>query len=976
MHFLRISLSVLFVSAVFFLHAQQGIVRGTVFDDATGEYLPGVSILAEGTTTGTLTDLDGKFNLVIEPGTYNIRVSFISYQTIVVSDVVVKDGDVNVLKDLRLLEETFDLNEVVITAQATRNTETALLTIKKKSANVIDGISNATFKKTGDSDAASSIKRVPGISVEGGKYVFVRGLGDRYTKTILNGLDIPGLDPDRNTLQIDIFPTNIIDNILVYKSFTADLPADFTGGVIDINLRDFPERKKASISVAAQYNPNMHFNSNNLIYHGGGLDWLGMDDGTRDIPATENIPAFIDVLGNPTSTEGQRFREILEGFNPNLAAFKKMSFMDYSLSASFGNQFVLPKVTLGYDVALSYRNITEFFEGAIFARYGLKGDPDSLQMEMREFQEGDYGTNAVLWNAMAGFAVKTQKSKFRLTFLHIQNGESEAGIFDYQGNDQGSVFDAFQHNLAYGERTLTNALLAGKHSFPTSKWTIEWKVSPTRSILYEPDIRFTRYRVDQGNLTIGTESGFPERIWRDLEEVNLGSVAHVTKEFDINDNAAKLQFGGGYTFKERDYVIYNYALNLRSVPLTGDPNELFWDENLWTLGGYPPTDPANNTKGTTYEARFIPNNPNQFNSKVNAYSAYVQFDFFIVKKLKTIIGVRMENYVQRYTGTDQLLTRVLDNDVVLDDLDFFPTLNLIYNINNRMNLRFSFASTIARPSFKELSYAEIYDPITGRTFVGGLFEDANRDPENPENDVVYWDGNLVSTNILNFDLRWEFFQEGGRMFSLSAFYKSFDKPIEIVQYATQTGSFQPRNVGDGELFGGELEFRQNFEFISEAMSFMSIVANFSYIYSRIEMSPTEYESRVNNARTGQTIDRYREMAGQAPYLINIGLTYAGQERGWWNGFEAGLFYNVQGPTLIFVGIVDRPDIYTNPFNSLNLNLTKAFGKDQRYQVGLRISNMLNDVREEVFQSFGSSDEYFTRLAPGYNFRLRFQATLF
>jgi hypothetical protein len=352
------------------------------------------------------------------------------------------------------------------------------------------------------------------------------------------------------------------------------------------------------------------------------------------------------------------------------------------------------------------------------------------------------------------------------------------------------------------------------------------------------------------------------------------------------------------------------------------------------------------------------------------------FDFYIIPKLKAIVGVRMENYTQRYTGTDQLQTRVLNNDIVLDDLDFFPSLNLIYYINNRMNLRFSYTSTIARPSFKELSYAEIFDPITGRTFVGGLFEDANRDPLNPENDVVYWDGNLVSTTIQNFDIRWEFFQEGGRMFSLSAFYKMFDKPIEIVQYATQTGSFQPRNVGDGEVLGGELEFRQNFEFISNAMSYLNIVANFSYIYSRIEMSPTEYESRINNARTGQTIDRYRDMAGQAPYLINIGLTYAGQERGWWNGFEAGLFYNVQGPTLIIVGIVDRPDIYSRPFNSLNLNLTKAFGKGKRYQLGLKVSNILNDVKEEVFQSFQSSDEYFTRLAPGYSFRLRFQATLF
>jgi len=220
--------------------AQTGTIRGSVFDDATGESLPGVTIFLEGTTKGTLTDFDGLFSLNTEPGVYNLRISYISYETTIIRDLQVKAGEVSLLENIRLKEARIELSEVVVTAQAARNSEAAVLTMKQKSASLIDGISSSAFRKTGDSDAANSLKRVTGVSVEGGKYVFVRGLGDRYTKTTLNGMEIPGLDPDRNTLQLDIFPTNIIDNIIISKTFTADLPADFTGGIIDISTKDLP----------------------------------------------------------------------------------------------------------------------------------------------------------------------------------------------------------------------------------------------------------------------------------------------------------------------------------------------------------------------------------------------------------------------------------------------------------------------------------------------------------------------------------------------------------------------------------------------------------------------------------------------------------------------------------------------------------------------------------------------------------------
>lgn len=946
-------------------YGQNGFIRGTVFDAATGDNLPGVTIFLEGTTLGTLSDLDGKFNLTVPAGKYTLRVSYISYETLHIDDLEVKPGEVTLMENLKLKEATIELAEVTITAKVVRNTEAALLTMKQKSANVIDGISAANFRKIGDSDAASSMKRVPGLSVEGGKYVYVRGLGDRYTKTTLNGMDIPGLDPDRNTLQLDIFPTNIIDNIIVFKSFTADLPADFTGGIIDITIKDFPEEKQGSISIGAGYNPAFHFNKNYVTYKGSSTDFLGFDDGTRKIPATSDIPFYANVVTDPYGPEGLRYQEILHDFNPTMSASRQMSFMDYSLGFSIGNQIPKEKVTFGYNFAISYKNNTDYHKDAEYGRYGLSADPSVYQMEMREFQKGDLGVSNVIIGGLAGFAIKTKHSKYRINLLHLQSGESSAGIFDYIGADQGSEFSGFQHNLDYSERSMTNLLLDGKHVFSDARWDIEWKLSPTLSTMEDPDIRFTRYVTENGNYVIGTESGFPERIWRNLEEINLAGAIDVKKEFRFKNNRkADLKFGAAYTYKERDFAIRTFAFNIRNVTLTGNPDELFYPENLWPID-------SNVNRGTTYEASFVPVNPNQFTSNVNNVAGYISFETNIFKRLKTILGLRFENYVQRYTGQDQLGRYKLDNEKVLSNADFFPSINFIYSITDKQNLRFSYAMTTARPSFKELSYAEIYDPISGRTFIGGLFRDAD-----DASGVVYWDGNLVSTDIHNFDLRWELFPKPSQTISVSGFYKRFINPIEIVQYATLAGAFQPRNVGEGHVLGGELELRLNWDLISESLKNWMFTANFTYIYSRIKLSTSEYESRLANARTGQTISQFREMSGQAPFMINAGLFYGGGEKGFWDGFEAGLYYNVQGLTLLYVGMVDRPDVYTKPFHSLNFNANKTLGEKKRFQIGLKLDNILLSKKEAVYKSFEADDQYFTRLDQGITISATLKYSLF
>ncbi len=938
--------SFLFINSVF---SQTGTVRGYVYDDATGDPILFGNVLVAETDGGTTTDLDGAYTLDLPVGSYTFTFSYLGYADFTVSNVEVTDGEVNVI-DVRIKEDSEVVDEIVIVAKQLRNTEVALATIKRNSPNFIAGVSASTIKKAGDSNAAAAVKRVAGVSVEDGKYVYVRGLGDRYTKSILNGMDIPGLDPDRNTIQMDLFPTNIIDNIIVLKSFTADLPADFTGGIVDINTKDFPEEANSSISLGLGYNPAMHFNSDYLTYQGGSTDYLGFDDGTRNSPIANDgdLVTRVDVFLNNDNQD--TYTQNLNNFSSTLGGIRQSSLLDYNIGYTLGDQKNFNSgSSLGYTLNLSYKNSTDYYTDVVNQRWGRGNTSDITALDIRESQIGEYGTNNVLLSAMAGVSYKTQTSRFSLNALRIQNGESTAGLFDYVGSDQGSNFTATQHNLEYSQREITNLQLSGTTSLKEGKHKLNWRLSPTFSSITDPDIRFTRVRNDGDRLTIGTESGIPQRIWRFLDEVNLAGKVDYNIDYTLKEQKAKLKFGGGYITKNRQYSIETFSIFPGNSEITENVNDLFREENFFNA--------ESNILGLFYNPDFVPFNVNEYDATINTANLFVSNEFEPIENLKVIAGLRAEHYNQFYTGVNQSGDR-FNNELVLDDLDLFPSLNATYVLNDNSSIKGSFSQTIARPSFKEASFATIIDPLSGRTFIGGFFPDID-----VETGEEIWDGQLRSTSIQNYDLRFETYRNRGQNISLSVFYKSFQNPIEIVQYVQAANNFQPRNVGDGRVAGVEVEFLKYLGAFESKLGGLAVRGNVTLTQSQIEMSETEFTSRVNNARDGEVISRTRDMSGQAPYIINGGFSYktvSGQ-------LEFGAFYNVRGRTLEFVGIADRPDVYTRPFHSLNLTGSYKFGVDDKYGLGFKVDNLLQSKRESVFESFGSEDQLFSSLTPGTNF---------
>ncbi|MBI1305511.1 MAG: TonB-dependent receptor plug domain-containing protein [Bacteroidetes bacterium] len=958
-------LFLLLISSVF-VSAQNGTIRGSVIEDATGDPVIFADVLVKGHPNGASTDIDGKFSISLAPGTYTLEVAYLGYQTLVLTDVVVKANDVTILNDLRIKEKSDGegnvIQQVTINVKTNKNTEASLITMKQRSPTILDGIPAAKMELIGDPNAAEAAKRVTGVSVEDGKYVYVRGLGDRYTKTMLNNVDIPGLDPDKNSLQMDLFPANLIDRITVSKNFSAELPADFTGGLLNVETKDFPDKKIFNVSIGTSYNPAMNLNKNYISYQGGKYDFLGFDDGSRALPdgaEKSTIPTPI------SGSKSQQVNDFVNSFNPTLGGTRQRSPLDFSASITFGNQISLTKgdsmptekdPKLGYIFSLSYKTDYKYYSDVAYGEFQRSQKSSVYDMVQANMQTGGMGEHNVLIGMLGGIAYKTKLSKYRFTVMLLQSGESKAGIFEIDNASEAvgqSGYYAISNNLEYNQRTLANVLLQGNHVIPKKGWEIDWRVSPTLSSSTDPDIRKTAFTYASNDTFFSAGAGGnPSRIWRSLTEINVTAKVDFKKEYSLGKMDSKLRFGFSETYKKRDYEIISLFMQFFGPQnwSSTDVNQVLKPEYV-----YP-----NAPNKIYYQTTTISPNPNAYSSDVTCSSGYISNEFQLSKKVKAIAGLRGEYYLQHHTGRDQAWARGdhvsgknLDDTIVINQFNLFPSLNFIYSYTEKSNLRFTYGRTTARPSFKELSFAQILDPITNRFFNGSLFQYSS------------WAGNLVPTMIDNLDARWEMFLKRNQMFSVSGFYKMFTNPIEMVRIPEQqtTTEYQPRNVGNGKLLGVEIEVQKNFDFIHPAFHKWSFSGNFTFVQSQIDMTSTEYNARKQYEKEGQDVGHTRPMAGQSPWVVNAGISFNDYE----NGTNAGIFYNVKGPALYIVGGGLFPDIYSEPFNSLNFSFNKKLGKEQKTQIDFKVSNILNDKLEAFYKSYKADKQVFSSINPGRSF---------
>lgn len=922
---------ILILAQSFTLFGQTGTLRGRIIDAETGESLIGATVMVTASTKGTITDFDGNYTLAgLDPGIYSITVQYVSYEPQVFPEVAVAAGEVAVL-DVNLGQQLLDIEEVQVAARQRQRTEAALQVMQRKSATVIDGISAQQISRLGDSDAAAALKRVTGISVEGGKFIYVRGLSDRYSKTTLNGAQVPGLDPNKNAVQMDLFPANLIENMIVHKTFSPDLPGDFTGGIVDIITRDFPSRFTLQFSASLGYNPQVHFNKDVITYPGGKTDWLGMDDGTREFAAKANTIVPDPWYGPETD---QLLGEIGRSFNRTLDFEKKNPFLNQSYSFGLGNQVGLGETgkALGFNMALSYSRDHDYYDEGKKYYYEILGDQSEI-LNPKKLTADEMANERVIWSAMANTSLKlSNHHKIGLRAMHNQSGESSSRYNNGSEPDENRFIE--ERTLGYLERGLSSFQVNGKNVFPgAGNMTIDWFTSYTLSTQNEPDFRM--FFNDYEPILQIRSNKEPRRDSREMRETNWDTKAHFTVPFQAFGRSAKVKFGGAYIIKNRTSEVNSFnMIRQGSVPYEGSPYDYVAPENF--------IDSVNNWNIIYYYNSLLGNQVNSYRADQYVIGSYLMVDIPVFDKLRLVTGVRYEfsgQFVENYVDTSEGNSPKFYETGEAEYRDWLPSFNFTYSVIENMNLRLAYNRTIARPVFRELAPYASWDYKGGYRVVG-----------NP---------GLKRTTIDNIDFRWEYFFAPGEIISFSAFYKHFTDPIEQRdEPTTNNPEINYENIADSRLFGLELEFRKQLDFIPALQDFQ-FGTNLTYIWSEMEEDSLFLDAA---RKTDPSYPAKREMYGQSPYIINAFLGYHNPDA----GIRGDLVFNVAGPKIFLITKGGLPNVYEQPFPLLDFNFSKSIG--ERWSLRFSVRNMLNAEFKQTY-SYKGSEYYFIGNYLGREFKL-------
>lgn len=907
----------------FNLKAQDtGAITGTIVDAETGETIIGANVVIEGTTIGASSDIDGKYTIRgIEEGGYTLVVSYISYQQQTITDVEIKAGEVLRL-DISLQPETEELDDVIITASAILDNEAGLLRQRQKSISFNDAISAEMISQTGSSNAADAMVKVTGASVVEGKYIYIRGLGDRYSSTHLNGSELPSADPDRKSFQLDLFPSSFLDNIITVKTFTPDRPGNFSGGIVDVSTVDFPENTTLELSTSTTYNSQASFNTA-LLDQKGSSDWYARGSSSRTVPDIFNNPE-LEVPSQQSARRNQEEAEQLDrmanAFNPEMSPRDQNVPVNQSYSIAYGSVRQLFGKDLGLMGSFTYGRDYSSVNNGVNGSYTLIGNvenTDSLSSTLLlNDRTGQSETNL---GGMASISYKLhQNHRFSAKYLQTQSGISEGRFLDGFWTELGSA--TYQSRVAsYTERGLKSLQLKGDHYFPKFlNLSAELRGSFSSNYQDEPDLKFFTNRVtfvpqvDQLVYSdLGGNNPPPTRYFRFLDEQNMD----LNADFEIPMTFAKrpngkLKFGGSFLdisreFRQRRFD-YERGNGFRLVDYTLENGPDF--NGYFAETGIIGTASNGNYQFGNLISEAVSEKSN-YDGLQTTRAAYGMLELYLTGSFRFIGGARIED-----TSIEMISFDEDQPKGELDDVDILPSVNLIYSLSDNMNMRAAYTNTVARPTFRELA------PYSTFSFRGDF--------------VFQGNSSLSRTLIKNYDLRWEWFPRPGEIFAVSGFYKDFDDPLERVIRAdigNKTASIQ--NVEQAIVYGIEVEGRKRLDGISDVLKYLELGANFSYVYSEVDIPEREL---IEIRQSEPNPSTKRQLQGQSPYLLNANVTYNNPGS---LGLIATLSYNTFGDRLSSVADGATPDLFERSYSTVNFVVNKTIG--QHFSINLAAKNLTN-----------------------------------
>ncbi|MFT6849788.1 MAG: outer membrane receptor protein involved in Fe transport [Sphingobacteriales bacterium] len=901
----------------FGVFAQSGSIKGKVTDKEAAFPLIGVTVIIEGTTNGSVVDFDGNFSINnLKPGKYNVVASYMSYKTKKFTDVQVKAGQA-VKLDFQMEPSLLEIGEVMVQARRIENTENSLLAIQAKAITIQDGISSQEMAKYGSSNAAESMQKISGATVVGGKFVVVRGLGDRYTNTQLNGQNLSGTDPYKNSVQMDLIPSNMLDNIIVSKTFTPDQPANFTGGNINITTKNFPEKLTLGFSTSMGYNTETSLSDNFLTHSTGDNAWIGFDR-SRELPellkdpsVTQNMVSSFPITARKSDSLAAILDATSKSINSSYTTTTKSTPLNSGMAFSMGNQFPFLGKTLGVFGGLNYNKSYSGFENGTSAGWELS---DRKAEELNRIYEFDDHKSVESPQVGGLFKVALKLNPNHIIgFNAIYNHDAEivtryqSGSYPGVISDSRNVFET--RTLHYLERELETYQIEGKHTFNEFKGLeMNWSGGYTESSQHEPDLKFfaSDRRGDSLHFISPSEYDLPFHYFRDL--VDNQYQARIDFSLPILQEMNKenmVKFGSYYSTKDRKFTENRFQVQSRDGErYNGDVDAYFADANTGIIG----YDSARNRQvfGNFMTDETILSNQYQGNESITSF--YAMTVLRLAPKLQFIGGARIEK-------TDILVSSADTTKETgeIKKFDILPSLNLVYNLTEKMNIRGSYTHTLARPNMRELAPFVSFDFIGGFVYVG-----------NP---------NLERTQIKNYDLRYEYYPAPGDVFAVSSYLKQFENPIiKTFSPVSSNPEIQFQNVAEAKVYGLEFELRKGLGIILPELQNLKLGANVSLIKSKVDIDSTEFKiiSDFN-----PEFENSRPFQDQSPFIVNANLSYSSDSL----GLDVVLSVNIYGKRLAEVGLNGTPDIYESSRQILDLSVKKSLGENVKLKFG--VNNILN-----------------------------------
>ena len=848
-----------------------GRIVGRIVDAQSGQGIAHVAIQVVGTRLGTISGVDGRYSIPQVPaGTVTLQARLIGFVPKTVTGIMLA-ADKSLQQDISLIQSAAVLTTTVVTATSERGTVGEALNAQKTATGIVSAVTVEQISKSPDSDAAQAAQRVSGVTLQKGGSLFVRGLGERYTTTQLNGTRVPSPEPEKRTVPLDLFPSSLLETITTAKTFTPDQQGDFSGAQVDIKTREFPAIRQYSVAMTAGYNAGATGSDVLSAFSAGGERFASVGN-KRDLPSLIRSLGNLQGINLNQGDENLLINKFRNAWTPTTSTAAPNT----STSFSVGGNDPLFGQRIGYLLSGTFSQSTDLRSGQIRAQANRGNTPGST-VEQDRF-EGESGSIGVMWGGLANFSTLIAgHTRLSLNNTYSRTADNDArrefGFFENEG------FNARIDRQQYVERSVRSNQVAAEHQFGEAH-RFDWAVTSSGVTRDEPDRTEFVYVIEPG--PNGTDvlrwhnssNAGAVRTFSALSEDNKEGRLNYQLNFGALGRQHFVKVGGLYRETDRNADTRAFAITasglsneIRELP----PEQLF-DGRL--------TGPADSglhiiplAQGGSYIAK----------DKLTA--GYFMTEIGLTNRLKLITGARYESDKLLVDATSTLGQPVLTTN---NWNDLLPSAALNFNVTDFQNLRLSVSRTLARPEYRELV------PIKSRDVLNG--DDLEGNPS------------LERTRIDNVDLRWEWYPASGEVLSVGLFAKRFDQPIERVYRAAGASS---RFVGfvnaeSAENYGVEFELRKSLAFAGSFFDPFSMFSNLTLMHSEIDLGANQ--SASTNPK--------RRMVGQAPYVLNVGLSYASVS----GSTSATLLFNRVGDRIEAAGDLPLPDVVQQARNVMDFSL--------------------------------------------------------